>query len=155
RFAESDGFETNHERPNAYHYRDYVVRAFNSDKPFDRFVLEQLAGDAVGADTATGFIVGGAKDLVASPDPVLTAMQRQDEWADMINTTGTAFLGLTIGCARCHNHKFDLISQVDYYAMQAVFAGVQHGERPIITPAVDRDPGEVVRLDEQLAAIEN
>ncbi|HET6409537.1 MAG TPA: DUF1549 domain-containing protein, partial [Chthoniobacteraceae bacterium] len=131
RFAESDGFETNQPRSTAWPYRDYVIRAFNEDKPYDQFVREQLAGDALGADEGTGFIVGGPWDRVKSPDPVLTANQRADELHDMVGTTGSAFLGLTVNCARCHNHKFDPISQRDYYAMKAVFAGVQHGERPI------------------------
>ena len=129
RFAESNGFETNTERPNSWPYRDYVIRAFNEDKPYDQFVLEQLAGDALGADEATGFLVGGPYDAVKSPDIHLTSQQRMDELHDMVSTAGSAFLGLTVGCARCHNHKFDPISQTDYYSMQAVFAGVQHGER--------------------------
>src|SRR5262249_43006944 len=76
RFAESDGFETNQPRANAWPYRDYVIRSFNEDKPYDRFILEQLAGDQIGADEATGFLVGGAVDRVKSPDPVLTLQQR-------------------------------------------------------------------------------
>jgi mono/diheme cytochrome c family protein len=131
RFAETDGFEVNTERPNAYHYRDYVIAAFNEDKPYDQFVREQIAGDALGADAATGFLVGGPYDRVKSPDINLTLMQRQDELADMVNTTSTTFLAMTLGCARCHNHKFDPLLQKDYYAMQAVFAGVTHGERPL------------------------
>jgi mono/diheme cytochrome c family protein len=131
RFAESNGFETNQPRPNAWPYRDYVIRAFNEDKPYNQFVREQLAGDALGVDEATGFIVGGPVDQVKSPDPVLTANQRADELHDIIGATGSAFLGLTVNCARCHNHKFDPISQVDYFAMKAVFAGVQHGDRPM------------------------
>jgi hypothetical protein len=90
-----------------------------------------LAGDALGADAATGFIVGGAYDAVKSPDPVLTAQQRADELHDMVSTTGSTFLGLTLGCARCHNHKFDPISQADYYSVTAVFQGVRHQERPM------------------------
>jgi hypothetical protein len=131
RYADSNGFETNHERPNAYHYRDYVIRAFNDDKPYDRFVFEQLAGDTVGEDAATGFIVAGPWDRVKGQDPLLNKMQRQDELSDMVNTTATAFLATTMGCAKCHNHKFDPVTQVDYFAMQAVFAGVQHGERDL------------------------
>lgn len=131
RFAESDGFETNLARPNAWPYRDYVIRAFNADKPYSRFLMEQLAGDALGADEATGFLVGGTTDRVKSPDIALTLQQRADELHDIVSTTGSAFLGLTVGCARCHNHKFDPISQVDYYGLSAVFAGVQHGERPV------------------------
>ncbi|MBI3851571.1 MAG: DUF1553 domain-containing protein [Verrucomicrobia bacterium] len=134
RFAESDGFETNLQRPNAWPYRDYVIRAFNEDKPYDQFVLEQLAGDTLGSDEATAFIVGGPWDRVKSPDIQLTLQQRNDELHDMVSTTGSAFLGLTVGCARCHDHKFDPISQTDYYAMQAIFAGVQHGERVLHTP---------------------
>jgi mono/diheme cytochrome c family protein len=135
RFAESDGFETNQPRPNAWPYRDYVIRAFNSDKPYDQFIKEQLAGDLLGQDAATGFLVGGPYDRVKSPDPVLTAQQRADELHDMIGVVGTAFLGMTVGCARCHSHKFDPISQVDYYAMKALLEGVQHGERSVRGPA--------------------
>jgi mono/diheme cytochrome c family protein len=131
RYADTNGFETNRERKTAYHYRDYIIASLNSDKPYDQFIKEQIAGDALGVDAATGFLVAGPHDIVKSPDINLTLMQRQDELADMVNTTGTAFLGLTMGCARCHNHKFDPILQKDYYAMQAVFAGVNHGERPL------------------------
>ena len=151
RFAETDGFETNVERPNAYPYRDYLIGAFNSDKPYDRLIYEQLAGDSVGEDAATGFLVGGPCDKVKSPDPVLTRMQRQDELSDIINTTGTAFLGLTLGCAKCHNHKFDPIPQRDFYAVQAVFAGVQHGERSL--GSADQ-PQRVMRRQQVLAQIE-
>lgn len=148
RFAESNGFETNRPRPNAWPYRDYVIRAFNEDVPFDRFVKEQLAGDALGVDEATGFIVGGAYDAVKSPDPVLTAQQRADELHDMVSTTGSTFLGLTLGCARCHNHKFDPISQTDYYAVTAVFQGVQHRDRPMRPP----DAAERLKQAEALRA---
>jgi mono/diheme cytochrome c family protein len=130
RYADTNGFETNRERKSAYHYRDYIIEALNADKPYDQFVREQLAGDALNTDAATGFLVAGTYDIVKG-DPMLNAMQRQDELADMVSTTSTAFMGLTMGCARCHNHKFDPILQKDYYAMQAVFAGVNHGERPI------------------------
>lgn len=153
RFAETNGFETNVERPNAYHYRDYVIRALNDDVPYDRFVMEQLAGDTLGADAATGFLVAGPWDQVKSPDPVLTAMQRSDELADITSTTATAFLGLTIGCARCHNHKFDPILQTDYYALQAVFAGVQHGDRPLKSALSGADERLVKQASEKLAAI--
>ena len=133
RYADSNGFETNRERKTAWHYRDYVIDALNDDKPYDRFIEEQLAGDVLGADAATGFLVAGPFDIVKSPDITLTLMQRQNELDDMVNTTSTAFLGLTVGCARCHTHKFDPIHQKEYYKMQAVFAGVQHGERPLET----------------------
>ena len=131
RFAESDGFEVNSARPNAWPYRAWVIESFNADKPYDQFIREQICGDTCGADAATGFLVGGATDRVTSPDPALTANQRADELHDMVSTAGSAFLGMTIGCARCHDHKFDPISQRDYYAIKAVFAGVRHGEREI------------------------
>ncbi len=129
RFGETNGFETNRERTNAYPYRDWVIDAFNTDKPYDQFIQQQIAGDAFGEPIGTGFLVAGPNDIVKGQDALLGLMQRQDELADIVNTTGTAFLGLTTGCARCHNHKFDPISQSDYYAMQAVFAGVEHGDR--------------------------
>lgn len=128
RFGETNGFETNRERPNAWRYRDWVIDSFNRDKPYDQFVREQIAGDVLGEKVATGFLVAGPYDVVKGKDPKLGIMQRMNELDDIINTTGTAFLGLTTGCARCHNHKFDPISQKDYYAMQAIFAGVEHGE---------------------------
>ena len=131
RYADSNGFETNRERKTAYHYRDWLVESFNADKRYDVFIKEQIAGDASGTDAATGFLVAGPHDIVKSPDINLTLMQREDELTDMVNTTGTAFMGLTMGCARCHNHKFDPILQKDYFAMQAVFAGVNHGERTL------------------------
>ena len=154
RFAESNGFETNTERPDAWPYRDYVIQAFNADKPYDQFVVEQLAGDALGVDVATGFLVAGAYDQVKSPDVNLTAQQRIDELHDMVSATGATFLGLTLGCARCHNHKFDPIAQTDYYAVQAVFAGVQHGSRPLRPPDAEERLKEAARVQQQVAGFE-
>jgi hypothetical protein len=151
RFGETHGFETNRERPNAWPFRDWVIDSFNSDKPYDQFVIEQIAGDAVGADVATGFLVAGPYDLVKGADPQFRLIQRQDELADMINTTGTAFLGLTLGCARCHNHKFDPVTQSDYYAMQAVFAGVNHAERAL--PFSKQTMTRIAKLDGEIAAL--
>jgi hypothetical protein len=158
RFAESNGFETNLARARAWPYRDYVIQRFNADKPYDRFVTEQLAGDTLGVDAATGFLVAGAEDIVKSPDIVLTHQQRADELHDMVGTTGSTFLGLTVGCARCHNHKFDPISQSDYYALTAVFSGVKHGERSIERPEETKQRlarasglrAELARLDRDL-----
>ena len=154
RFAESDGFETNQPRPNAWRYRDYVIDSFNRDLPYDQFVKQQLAGDQLGAGVATGFLVGGAMDLVKSPDPILTAQQRADELHDMVSTTGSVFLGLTVGCARCHSHKFDPIPQTDYYAMKAVFEGVMHGDREMTIGQPAESEKKAAELNEQLAAIE-
>ncbi|MCH8924342.1 MAG: DUF1549 domain-containing protein [Planctomycetes bacterium] len=120
RFAETNGFETNTPRPNAWRYRDWVIGALNDDLPYDQFVVAQLAGDATGHDAATGFLVAGAYDTVKSPDVNLTLMQRQNELADMVNTTGTTFLALTVGCARCHDHKFDPVTTEDYYSLAGI-----------------------------------
>ncbi|MFQ5733372.1 MAG: DUF1553 domain-containing protein [Planctomycetaceae bacterium] len=154
RFAETNGFETNTPRPNAWRYRDYVIRAFNDDTPYDRFVKEQLAGDALGAGVATGFLVAGSYDTVKSPDVNLTLAQRQAELHDMINATGTAFLGLTVACARCHNHKFDPILQKDYYALQAVLAGVRHGDRRVPTVTDESRRRRLVETRRQLERLQ-
>ncbi|MEX0867370.1 MAG: DUF1553 domain-containing protein, partial [Pirellulales bacterium] len=155
RYADTDGFEVNTPRPNAWHYRDYVIAAFNDDKPYNKFIYEQLAGDQVGQDVATGFLVA-APDLLPGQigqdkDSMLEA--RQNELDEFVNGASAAFLGLTVSCARCHNHKFDPILQKDYFALQATFAGVHHGEREIRTEmgemlqqrldSIDRDIEEV------------
>jgi len=149
RFGETHGFEMNRERPTAWQYRDWVIRSFNDDKPYDEFIREQIAGDALDADVATGFLVAGPVDQVKGSDPKLQQTQRMNELDDFINTTGTAMLGLTTGCARCHNHKFDPISQNDYYALQAVFAGVQHGDRPL--PLSQEQNHRLAALDVEVA----
>jgi len=152
RFAETYGFETNRERPYAWHYRDYVIESFNSDKPYDQFVKEQLAGDTFGDLRGLGYLVAGASDQVKSPDVNLTLMQRQNELDDMINTTGTVFQGLTLGCARCHNHKFDPITQTDYYALQAIFAGVNHADLSL--PLLPEQEEERLQLQTVIADLE-
>ncbi|MCC6152302.1 MAG: DUF1549 domain-containing protein, partial [Candidatus Hydrogenedentes bacterium] len=153
RFAETNGFETNTPRRNAWHYRDYVIQAFNEDKPYSDFIKEQLTGDLTGNVVATGFLSAGPLDEVKSPDIVLTKMQRDQEIGDMVATTGAAFLGLTIGCAKCHDHKFDPISQHDYYALRAVFAGVSHGERDLPDPGRESRLAQVEPLKRELASL--
>ena len=154
RFAESHGFEMNQPRNTAWPYRDYVIRAFNEDLPYDRFVFEQLAGDTVGVDEATGFLVAGPWDQVKSPDEQLTKQQRADELHDMVATAGTAFLGLTVGCARCHDHKFDPLSQRDYYSLQAVFTGVNHGERTWRAADETRRVADLAAVRAELATLD-
>ncbi len=127
RFGETHGYEMNRERPTAWPFRDWVIEAFNADMPYDQFVRAQIAGDTTGDPMGTGFLVAGPVDQVKGQDPKLRQVQRMNELDDMINAVGTTFLGLTTGCARCHDHKFDPISQTDYYSLQAVFAGVNHG----------------------------
>ena len=133
RYADTHGYEVNTPRPNAWPYRDYVIRAFNEDRPYDRFVFEQLAGDTVGEDAATGFMVAAAALLPGQigKDEESKRLARQDELDEIIVGTTATFLGMTVGCARCHDHKFDPIPQTDYYAMQAFFAGVDYGDREI------------------------
>ncbi len=135
RFAESTGFEQDVTRPNAWRYRDYVINAFNSDKPYDRFVQEQIAGDELWPDSfeariATAFNrhyaqEGNQKDLL---------LARQETLADITNVVGSTFLGLTFGCAQCHDHKFDPILQKDYYRLKAFFANVDHDDRFPVVP---------------------
>jgi len=129
RFAETDGFEHDAVRPHAWRYRDYVVQSFNADKPYDRFIKEQLAGDELYPDEpealiATAFNLLGP-DMVDSADQIQRRLNRLN---DMTDTAASAFLGLTMGCARCHDHKFEPLSQKDYYRFQAFF-----------TPAAFRD----------------
>jgi cytochrome c553 len=155
RFGETHGYEMNRERPTAWQYRDWVIKSLNDDKPYDEFVRQQIAGDSLGVDVATGFLVAGPVDQVKGSDPKLRQTQRMNELDDMINTTGTALLGLTTGCARCHNHKFDPISQRDYYSMQAVFAGVQHGDRalspsPETQQQIETVDSEIAELSDKL-----
>jgi mono/diheme cytochrome c family protein len=138
RFGESRGFERNQIIDNLWPYRDYVIRSFNDDKPFDRFVREQIAGDVIGRDdpqveVGSAFLTAGPYDDVGNQDVVAMAQIRADTLDEVIRTTSESFLGLTLGCARCHNHKFDPLLAADYYSLYATFAGVQHGERPVAT----------------------
>jgi mono/diheme cytochrome c family protein len=125
RFAESHGFEQDYNRPHAYHYRDFVIKALNADMPYDQFVKWQIAGDEFAPDNplammATGFLGAGVFPTQLTEKEFESA--RYDELDDMANTTGTAMLGLTIGCARCHDHKFDPIPTRDYYRFINTFA---------------------------------
>jgi hypothetical protein len=143
RFAETDGYEHDAVRPHSWRYRDYVVRAFNEDKPYDRFIREQLAGDELFENSkpetrntdllvATGFLLLGP-DMVDSADQV---QRRVNTLNDMTDTVGFALLGLTLACARCHDHKFEPFSQRDYFAMQAHFTPAAFKrDLPIPTPA--------------------
>jgi Protein of unknown function (DUF1553)/Protein of unknown function (DUF1549) len=123
RYADTDGFEFDQARPDAWRYRDWVVQAFNSDIPFDRFIHLQMAADEIESDNPANHVATGFHrcypDMVDMNDQ---AERRQISLDDVTETTGLVFLGLTIGCARCHDHKFDPISQVDFYRLQAVFS---------------------------------
>lgn len=124
RFAESSGFEHDYDRPNAYHYRDFVIKALNEDMPYDQFIHWQLAGDEFApgngfAMSATGFLGAGVFPTQITANEV--ERTRYDAMDDMLSTTGSAMLGLTIGCARCHDHKFDPIPTKDYYRLLSTF----------------------------------
>jgi len=143
RFGESNGFERDLPRPNAWPYRDWVIDAFNRDLPYDEFVRWQLAGDLLAPDDvqaikAVGFIVAGAHDTVVPVVDRMRAMMRQDELEDIVGTVSQTFLGLTVNCARCHDHKFDPITTREYYQLASALAGIDHGEREFT-------PSEVVR----------
>jgi len=138
-YSDTHGHDQDLPRPNAWPYRDYLIHAFNTDKPYARFVQEQLAGDVLfpddpGGIVATGFIVAGPWDVSSqmfiTDDTVDKKMARNLDRDDMVMTTMSTFASSTVHCARCHNHKFDPISQAEYYNLQAVFAGVDRADRP-------------------------
>lgn len=156
RYADTDGFEVNTERANAWPYRDYVIEAFNNDTPYDQFIHDQIVGDAVGQDAATGFLVTAAALLPGQigQDDESKRLARQDALNEILINTGEAFLGLSIGCARCHDHKFDPISQRDYYAMQAFFSGVRYGERPIQSPEADSGRQRIESMKSRIGEVD-
>ncbi len=138
-FAETHGNDQDRPRPNAWPYRDYLIQAFNDDKPYTRFVQEQIAGDALfpgnpQAIVALGFLAAGPWDESSQrdikDDTIDKQIARNLDRDDMVATTFSTFQSATVHCARCHNHKFDPISQREYYSLQAVFAGVDRAERP-------------------------
>jgi hypothetical protein len=138
RFAETEGFEYDRHRPDAWKYRDYVIRAFNTDKPYDRFIAEQVAGDERKDDedheaqVAAGFHrLGAIRRNAGNPE---VAFSRNEVLTEMNDMIGAAFLGLTVGCARCHDHKFDAIRQKDYYRLQAFLAATQEHDLPLAPP---------------------
>src|SRR5688572_18429053 len=148
-FAETHGYDKDKPRPNAWPYRDYVIRSLNADKPYSRFVEEQLAGDVLYPGTpdgviATGFIAAGPWDFVGHTElregTTDKAIARSNDRDDMVMTAISTFQSLTVHCARCHDHKFDPITQADYFRLQAVFAGVDRGDRTVVHP-LQRDAG--------------
>ena len=163
RYADSNGLDENLAFGNAWRYRDYVVDAFQRDKPFDQFLIEQLAGDLLpDADattkTATGFLALGAK-VLAEPDREKLVMDTIDEQLD---TIGKTFLGLTLGCVRCHDHKFDPIKQTDYYALAAIFKStktIDEGKKGSIKNwheysfATKEDEAKLKEIDAQIATV--
>ena len=159
RYADTGGGSNDYERPHAWRYRDYVIRTFNTDKPYDRFVIEQLAGDELDPNSsenlvATGFLRMGPWEQTSMS---VEAVTRQEWLDDVTHNTVTAFLGLTMGCAKCHDHKFDPIPTKDYYRLQAVFATTRFvdARAPFLSGEYSRgDDRDKARLQVKLASIE-
>ena len=125
RFAETNSYERDGLKPFAWRYRDYVIQSFNDDKPYDRFVVEQLAGDELDPNDPDAIIATGYYRLgIWDDEPVDREQALYDDLDDILATTGQVFLGLTINCARCHDHKLDPIPQRDYYRILAFFNGI-------------------------------
>lgn len=155
RYADTNGYELDAERPHAWRYRDYVVQSFNADKPYDRFLKEQIAGDELWpgdkeALIATGFHRAGPIHLVGGNQD--EEMNRQEVLTEMTAGIGAAFLGLTVNCARCHNHKFDPILQADYYRLQAILAATEGND--IVIASDEEKAAAEAALNEHKAKIE-
>lgn len=172
RFAETNSFERDGRKPHAWRYRDYVIRAFNDDKPYDQFVREQLAGDELPNPTPDSIIATGYYRLgLWDDEPADRALAVFDGYDDLVATTSQGFLGLTVNCARCHDHKIDPIPQQDYYSLVAFFRGITNMsnggpdiERPLFTSeeeraahaaAVEQNRRDLNAAQQQLTAIEN
>ena len=156
-YADTHGFERDQRRPNAWRYRDYVIDSLNADKPYSRFLTEQIAGDVLwpqnpDAVIATGFLSAGPWDFVGQVEtksPELRRSSRVLDLDDMVTQVMTATIGMTVHCARCHDHKLDPISQAEYYQLQAVFAGVTRGDRLISKSALEKYEKQMVDLTDQ------
>ncbi|HLJ15361.1 MAG TPA: DUF1549 and DUF1553 domain-containing protein [Bryobacteraceae bacterium] len=143
RYADSEGFKSDETRPNIWRYRDYVIRSFNEDKPYDRFIREQIAGDELYPNDPEALIATGFNRHFPDESNARNLMQRRQEILnDITDTVGATFLGLTYGCARCHDHKFDPILQKDYYRLQAFFANTRIDDQVNLMPSADREAWE-------------
>ncbi len=151
RYAETEGFKADSLRPLAYQYRDYVIRSFNSDRPYDRFVCQQLAGDELEPDNPDAIIATGLNRLYPDENNAANLFQRREEiLTDITETSGLALMGLTMGCAQCHDHKFDDILQTDFYRLRAFFAGVvERDDLPAATRGARRAYAEQLDLWKQ------
>jgi hypothetical protein len=146
RYADSNGFKADETRPNIWRYRDYVIKAFNDDKPYDRFVREQIAGDELfPGDPEALVAMGFNRNWTDETNAAGLVIRRQETLDDITNVTGSAFLGMTIACARCHDHKYDPILQKDYYRLQAFFANTSFGDGPLPI----KDPSARQKYEEQ------
>ena len=162
-YADTHGFERDQLRPNAWRYRDYVIESLNADKPYDKFLREQIAGDVIApndpqAVIATGFLAAGPWDFVGQVETksdMLKRAARAGDLDDMVTQVITCAMGITINCARCHDHKLDPISQQEYYSLWSVFAGVKRGDREVNSEATKRVQQEKTRLTNELRAVQS
>jgi hypothetical protein len=130
RYAETNGYERDNPKPDAWRYRDYVIKSFNEDKPYDRFVTEQIAGDEIEDATVDSIVATGFQRLgIWDDEPVDADQAFFDGLDDVLSTTGQAFMGLTVGCARCHEHKIDPMPHEDYYRLLAFFSNTYNNIR--------------------------
>jgi hypothetical protein len=151
RYADSDGFKADATRPDIWRYRDYVIQSFNQDKPYDRFVREQIAGDELYPGNYDALVgMGFNRHWIDETNAAGLLTRRQETLDEITNATGAAFLGLTVACARCHDHKYDPIPQKDYYRLQAFFANTSFGDGPLPV----KDAAERRKYDEQKAVWE-
>jgi hypothetical protein len=133
RYADTNGFKTDEPRPNIWRYRDYVIRAFNEDKPYDRFIREQIAGDELWPDDQNARIaVGFNRHFTEETNQPVIELRRQEILNDVTDVVSSVFMGLTYGCARCHDHKFDPILHKDYYRLQAFFSNIRENDDLIL-----------------------
>ncbi|WP_020474305.1 PSD1 and planctomycete cytochrome C domain-containing protein [Zavarzinella formosa] len=160
-YADTHGFERDQRRDHAWRYRDWVIKALNQDQPYDAFLRDQIAGDVIHPNspdglTATGFLAAGPWDFVGqaeTPSLVLKRLARADDLDDMVTQVLTAACGVTINCARCHDHKLDPISQKEYYQLLSVFAGVKRGNRALSTQEEKEYNAKRAPLEKRLAEI--
>jgi hypothetical protein len=150
RYADTNGFKTDEPRPNIWRYRDYVIQAFNQDKPYDRFIREQIAGDELyPTDLNARIAVGFNRHFTDETNQPVIELRRQETLNDITDTVGAVFMGMTYGCARCHDHKFDPILHKDYYRLQAFFANIREQDDLVLLSGA-----ELETYKQQLAAWE-
>src|SRR3954451_11414648 len=156
RYAETEGFKADGLRPNAYRYRDYVIDSFNNDRPFDEFIRQQIAGDELEPDNPNALVATGFLRLYPDEDNAANLFQRRQEILDDVtDTTSLVFMGVTMGCAQCHDHKFDDIPQTDYYRLQAFFVSLaDRDDFTLVEPsAIAAHNAELARWEQATATI--
>ena len=158
RYADTNGFKTDEPRPNIWRYRDYVIQAFNQDKPYDRFIREQIAGDELYPNDLNARIaVGFNRHFTDETNQPVIELRRQETLNDITDTVGAVFMGMTYGCARCHDHKFDPILHKDYYRLQAFFSNIREQDDLVLLsgPELETYKQQLAAWDAQTRDIRN